>query len=352
MRFLRNTPLGFTQDQQIAIPLSSKEAHGIYTAYRNEILQNNQIVSAAGTQYYPGINNATDFLLYSPELGATTGKSVETDWVDYDYLQTMGFKLLAGRLFTKAFPGDTNGRLIVNEATLRAFQIPLSKAIGHKLNMDWQGNTNQYEIVGVLKDFHFEALHQTINPYAFLLNNRPDYNYIVAHVNTDNMANVLSFLEEKWKALRPDEPFSYTFLNEDFQKNYVAEARTSRIVSYFTTISILISCLGLFGLAAFAAQQRTKEIGVRKVLGASVSNIVLLLSKDFLTLVVIAIVIASPIAWYAMNKWLQNFAYKITISWWIFAVAGLLALVIAFVTVSFQSIKAALTNPVKSLKSE
>ncbi|GAB3967804.1 ABC transporter permease [Spirosoma terrae] len=352
MRFLRNTPLGFTQDQQIAIPLSSREAHGIYTAYRNEILQNNQIVSAAGTQYYPGINNATDFLLYSPELGATTGKSVETDWVDYDYLQTMGFKLLAGRLFTKAFPGDTNGRLIVNEATLRAFQIPLSKAIGHKLNMDWQGNTNQYEIVGVLKDFHFETLHQTINPYAFLLNSRPDYNYIVVHVNTDNMANVLSFLEEKWKALRPDEPFSYTFLNEDFQKNYVAEARTSRIVSYFTTISILISCLGLFGLAAFAAQQRTKEIGVRKVLGASVSNIVLLLSKDFLTLVVIAIVIASPIAWYAMNKWLQNFAYKITISWWIFAVAGLLALGIAFVTVSFQSIKAALTNPVKSLRSE
>ncbi|WP_420151145.1 ABC transporter permease [Spirosoma sp.] len=352
MRFLRNKSLGFTQDQQIAVPLSSKEAHGIYTTFRSEILQNNQIVGAAGTQYYPGINNATDFLLYKPEQSALNGQSVKTNRVDYDYLQTMGFKLVTGRMFSRQFPGDTNNRLVVNEATLRKFQIPVNKAIGQKLNFDWQGTTLHFEIVGVLKDFHYENLHQTIEPFTFLLNSQPDYNYIIVHVNTDNMANVLNFMEQKWKALRPDEPFSYTFLNEDFQKNYEAEARTSRIVSYFTAISILISCLGLFGLAAFAAQQRTKEIGVRKVLGASVMNIVLLLSKDFLRLVVIAILIASPIAWWAMNKWLQNFAYKITIPWWIFVVAGLLATAIAFITVSFQSIRAALMNPVKSLRSE
>ncbi|MBD2699230.1 ABC transporter permease [Spirosoma sp. BT702] len=352
MSFLRNTSLGFMQDQQIAIPLSSREAHEIYTAYRNEILQNSQVVGAAGTQYYPGINNATDFLLYKPEQTALNGQSVKTNRVDYDYLQTMGFKLATGRMFSRQFPGDTANRLVVNEATLRKFQIPLNKAVGQKLNFDWQGETHHFEIVGVLKDFHYENLHQTIEPFTFLLNSQPEYNYIIAHVNTSNMANVLSFMEAKWKALRPDEPFQYTFLNEDFQKNYEAEARTSRIVSYFTAISILISCLGLFGLAAFAAQQRTKEIGVRKVLGASVTNIVLLLSKDFLTLVVIAILIASPVAWYAMDKWLQNFAYKIDIPWWIFVVAGLLALGIAFITVSFQSIKAALMNPVKSLRSE
>jgi putative ABC transport system permease protein len=352
MRFLRNKSLGFTQDQQIAIPFHSKESNEVYTAFRSEILRNNQVLGAAGTQYYPGINNATDFLLYRPERGVMTAQSVKTNWVDYDYLQTMGFKLLTGRTFSRQFPGDTSNRIVVNEATLRKFQIPLTKAVGQKLNFDWQGKTHPYEIVGVLKDFHYENLHQTIEPYSFLLSSRPNYNFIIVHVNTANMEPVLTFLEQKWKVLLPEEPFSYTFLNEDFQKNYEAEARTSQIVSYFTIISILISCLGLFGLAAFAAQQRTKEIGVRKVLGASVTNIVMLLAKDFLLLVIIAIVIASPIGWWAMNKWLQNFAYKIDIPWWIFVVAGGLAMLIAFATVSFQSIKAALRNPVTSLRSE
>ncbi len=166
------------------------------------------------------------------------------------------------------------------------------------------------------------------------------------------MGATLSNVEKIWKELIPSEPFQYSFMNDDFQKNYQSDARTSRIVNTFTIISILISCLGLFGLAAFAAQQRTKEIGVRKVLGASVTSIVTLLSKDFLKLVLIAIVIASPIAWYAMNAWLADFAYKIDISWWVFALAGGLAVGIALLTVSFQSVRAALMNPVESLRSE
>ncbi|MFC5410242.1 ABC transporter permease [Larkinella bovis] len=352
MRFVQNKSLGFTQDQQIVIPLRNSEARTVYAPFREEILRNNQVVSAAGTQYYPGISNPTDFGLYLPEQGVGRSHNTKTNWVDFDYLQTMGFELKTGRLFSRQFPGDTNNRLIVNEAMLRKFEIPLQKAVGQRLNFDWQGQTHQYEIVGVLKDFHFENLHQAIEPYAFLLSSRPNYNYMIVHVNTDEMTNVIGFLEQKWKSLRPDDPFEYTFLNEDFQKNYQAEARTSQLVSYFTAISILISCLGLFGLAAFAAQQRTKEIGVRKVLGASVTNIVLMLSNDFLKLVLLAILIASPIAWWVMNQWLQDFAYKISIPWWIFAVSGGLALLIAFVTVSFQSIKAALMNPVKSLKTE
>ncbi|RRA99780.1 ABC transporter permease [Larkinella rosea] len=352
MRFLRNQSLGFTQDQQIAIPLRSSESRAVYTAFRNEILQNNQVISAAGTQYYPGIINPTDFGLYRPDQTVNEMQNIKNSEVDFEYLKTMGFKLVAGRLFSRQFPGDTNNRLIVNESTLRKLQIPLNKAIGQRLNFNWHGQTYNYEVIGVLKDFHYENLHQPIEPYAFMLMTRPNFNYIIAHVNSENMENVLGFLEQKWKALRPDEPFEYTFLNEDFQKNYQAEARTSRIVTWFTAISILISCLGLFGLAAFAAQQRTKEIGVRKVLGASVTSIVLLLSNDFLKLVIIAILIASPIGWWVMNKWLQNFAYKITIPWWIFAVSGGLALLIAFLTVSFQSIKAALMNPVNSLRSE
>ncbi len=352
MRFLRSKSLGFTQDQQIAVPFRSEESRNTYTAFRNEILRNNQVIAASGTQYYPGINNPSDFSLYRPDQSVSDGKIVKTNWVDTDYLQTMGFQLVTGRLFSPQFPGDTNNRMVVNESTLRKFNIPLNKAIGQKLQFDWQGKTQVLEIVGVLKDFHYENLHQIIEPYAFMLNNRPSYNYIIVHVNTAHMENILGFMEQKWKALHPDAPFEYTFLNEDFQKNYQAEVRTFRIVNYFTAISILISCLGLFGLAAFAAQQRTKEIGVRKVLGASIANIVLLLAKDFLALVLVAIVIASPIAWWAMDKWLQDFAYRIDIPWWVFVAAGILALTIAFITVSFQSIKAALMNPVKSLKAE
>ncbi|WP_247233098.1 ABC transporter permease [Telluribacter sp. SYSU D00476] len=352
MKYLRNKSLGFTQDQQIAIPFRSQESREAYTALRNEILSNNQVVAAGGAQYYPGIFNASDLVMHRPDQSKDQGHDIKINRVDYEYMQTMGFELKQGRLFSREFPGDTNDRMVVNEALLKEFQIPADKAIGQRLSFDWNGVSYPFEIVGVVKDFHYENLHQTIEPYAFLLNNGDSFNYLIVHVNTDNMQNVLGFIEQKWKALRPDEPFEYTFLNEDFQKNYQAEARTSRIVSYFTLISILISCLGLFGLAAFAAQQRTKEIGVRKVMGASVSSIVLLLSKDFLRLVLIAIVIASPIAWYAMNQWLADFAYKITIPWWVFVVSGALAVVIAFITISFQSIKAALMNPVKSLRSE
>ncbi len=352
MRFLHDQPLGFTQDQQIAIPFRSSEARGTYTAFRTEILRNNQVISAAGAQFYPGIDNLSDMVFHRPEQSVNEGHDIRINRVDYDFLQTMGFRLSQGRLFSRQFPGDTANRLIVNEATLRKFQIAPANAIGQRLNFDWQGETTPFEIVGVVKDFHFEDLHQTIEPYAFMLNNRPSFNYVIAHVNGANTGNVLAFIEQTWKSFRPDEPFEYTFLNEDFQKNYQAEARTARIVSTFTIISILISCLGLFGLAAFAAQQRVKEIGVRKVLGASVSNIVVLLAKDFLTLVIIAIVIASPLAWYAMNRWLQDFAYRIDIPWWVFVAAGGLALLIAFLTVGYQAIKAALMNPVKSLRAE
>ena len=352
MRYLQDKPLGFAQDQQIAVPFRSNESRAVYTVFRSEILRNNQVVSAAGTQFYPGIPNYSDMVFHRPDQSVEQGHDISVNQVDFEYLQTMGFRLRQGRLFSRQFPGDTAERIIVNEATLHKFQIPNAKAIGQRLNFTWQGQTTPFEIVGVLMDFHFEDLHQTIEPYAFMLNKRPSFNYIIVHVNTANMTSVLSFLEQKWKTLRPDEPFEYTFLNEDFQKNYQAESRTSRIVSTFTGISILISCLGLFGLAAFAAQQRTKEIGVRKVLGASVSAIVLLLAKDFLKLVVIAILIASPLAWYAMNRWLQSFAYQIDIPWWIFVAAGGLAIAIAFLTISFQSLKAALMNPVKSMRSE
>jgi putative ABC transport system permease protein len=208
------------------------------------------------------------------------------------------------------------------------------------------------EIIGVVKDFHFADLHQVIEPYAFFLNNDSDFNYLIAHTNTSDVSTVLTFLEARWKSLVPDEPFTYSFINEDFESNYAADANTYRIVNSFTIISILISCLGLFGLVTFATQQRSKEIGVRKVNGAKVSEVMTLLSKDFVKWISIAFVIATPLAWYVMSKWLESFAYKTTLSWWIFALAGLLALGIALLTVSWQSWKAATRNPVEALRYE
>jgi putative ABC transport system permease protein len=352
MQFLRNQPLGFNKDQQVVIPLRSDESHAAFTTLRNEIRRNNQVIGVAGTHYYPGIINPMDMSLRRPDQHTSDIKSVKTNVVDADFMGVMGFELIKGRMFSTAFPGDTNNRLVVNEAALRHLEIPLEKAVGYRLHTGRDGGTNQVEIIGVVRDFHFEDLHQPIQPYAFLLNNTPYFNYLIVHVNTDRTGQVIASLEQTWKAIRPDEPFEYTFLDEDFQRNYQADVRVSRLVSYFTVISILISCLGLFGLAAFAAQQRTKEIGIRKVLGAGVSDIVNLLSRDFLKLVLIAVVVASPIAWWVMNRWLDEFAYKIGMEWWMFALAGLLALGITLLTVGFQSMKVALMNPVKSLRAE
>ncbi len=354
MKFMRDQPLGFNKDQQIVLPLRSEQARNAYQALRNELLQSSKISGAAGTGYYPGILNPSDMGLYRPEQSKNEVAITKTNWVSPEFMEMMGFKMVTGRMLSKEFMGDTaNQTMVVNEATLRKFAIPLEKAIGQKLRMTSQNNPRTFEIVGVVKDFHFADLHQVIEPYAFFLDpNANEFNYLITHANTADVGTVLPFIESKWKALVPDEPFRYSFLNEDFQKNYDADARTARIVNVFTLISIIISCLGLFGLTTFEAQQRIKEIGVRKVLGASVTNIVALLSRDFVKLVVAAIVIATPLTWYLMNQWLQDFAYKIDIEWWVFVLAGTVAVGIALLTVSFQSMKAALMNPVKSLRSE
>ncbi|RYF53231.1 MAG: FtsX-like permease family protein, partial [Cytophagaceae bacterium] len=206
-----------------------------------------------------------------------------------------------------------------------------------------------YTVVGVVNDFHFASMHQRIAPLVMFYGS--DNYQMALRVQTTDVPGLLKTVEQTWKA-QTDTPFAYSFLNERFNNVYKAEQRIGQLFSIFASLTVIISCLGLFGLAMFTTQQRTKEIGVRKVLGASVASVVALLSRDFLKLVLVAMVIASPIAWYAMNRWLQDFAYKIDIAWWVFALAGLLAVGIALLTVSFQSIKAALMNPVKSLRSE
>lgn len=353
MKFLQSEDLGFHKDQQIILPLLSKSAVAAYQPMKAELQRDSRITSVGASLYYPGILNPADMGFHKE--GNTVEQMVITrlNWVDNDYLPTLGIQPVAGRLFSAEFPTDTANKIILNEIAVKKIGFPSpEESIGKQVLFNWQNQEHRFEIIGVVRDFHFESLHEPIDPYGFQLNSGTQHNYLIARAGAAEMPALLASIENIWKRLVPGEPFEYSFLDEDFQKNYKADRQMAGLVGSLTGIAILISCLGLFGLAAFAAERRTKEIGIRKVLGASVTGITGLLAKDFLKLVVVAIIIASPVAYWAMNKWLQDFAYRIDIEWWMFAAAGILAVAIAFLTVSFQSMRAALANPVKSLRSE
>lgn len=352
MQYLKDKPLGFQADQQIVVPIQSSEAWSNFKTLKNELTQSTTILGAGGTQFYPGIENPTSVSLYRPDQQVNEIQSVQTNTVGPELMELMEFELLAGRLFSSEFNADTANRIVVNEATLKACAIPLNQAIGQKLNFDFQGQTITYEVIGVIKDFHFEDLHQKIKPYAFLLNGAPSFNYLIAKIDGDDIAEGLRELKQRWDKLNPSTPFQYSFLKADFEQNYEADQRTAKIVSYFTLIAIIIGCLGLFSLVAFSAQRRTKEIGIRKVLGASVSSITFLLSKELLLLVLIAVGIAIPLAWSIMAKWLEAFAYHTSLEWWVFAMAAIAAVLIAIFTLSFHAIRAALASPIHALRSE
>ncbi|MDX1912899.1 MAG: ABC transporter permease [Saprospiraceae bacterium] len=354
MRFMQTADLGFYRDHQLVLPLTSAAAKAAYPALKAELERDSRLANVGASHFYPGIMNASDSGFRRE--GQTMEQSVGTrrNRVDVDFLNTLGVKVLAGRLFSREFPADTLNRIVVNETAAKKYGFATPQAaIGQTMIVTWEGQDFRYEIVGVVRDFHFENMHEVIEPYAFERNNRPHYSYLIARAQAgSDIPSLLGSVESAWSRLVPGEPFAYTFLDDDFQKNYKADRQMAGMVGSLTTIAILISCLGLFALAAFAAEQRTKEIGIRKVLGAGVAGITGLLAKDFLKLVFIAIVVASPLAYYFMDKWLADFAYRIEMEWWMFAGAGVLAVLIAFLTVSFQSVKAALANPVESLRSE
>jgi putative ABC transport system permease protein len=353
MRFLRLKDLGFVKEQQIVVPLRTATAKNHVSAFKNEAINQSSIGSVGAGMAYPGIFHPQDWLMYPQGQTMNNSKSVYINMVDDNFLQTLGVQLLAGRLFSKNFPADTLTSFVVNEETVKSFGFASPQAaIGKWLAFDSDGEQRQFTIIGVVKNFHFKDLHESIEPFAMRWYNDADFNYLLARSKGNNIKQSLTGLEATWKKLNPNEPFEYSFLDLDFQKNYEAEERQSGLINYFTIVAIIISCLGLFGLATFTAEQRTKEIGIRKVLGASVFGVVALLSKDFLKLVLIAVVIASPLAWWGMNKWLQNFAYQTSIGWQVFVITTLIALFIAFATIGFQAIRSALANPVKNLRTE
>jgi putative ABC transport system permease protein len=351
LNYLENKQLGFNKNQQIILPLRGQNERNHYAGLRDELLKNPDIKYVTSGSTYPGIPNVEDMLFYAESKSIHDVIDIHLATVGNDYFKTLGFTILSGRGFSKEYTADSNS-IVLNEAALKELGYPLKSAVGRKIYFDFKGMHTVMQIVGVVKDFNFESLYNSIKPFGFTTSMGNKYSYVIANASIKDYASLLKNIQTSWNKINPDAPFLYSFLDNDFQKNYEKDQRISLIVSYFTFIAILIACLGLFGLSAFSAEQRTREIGIRKVLGASVTNVASLLSKDFIKLVVIALLIASPLAWLAMKKWLESFAYRTPISWWTFVLAGLLAICIALITVSFQAIKAAIANPVKSLRSE
>jgi putative ABC transport system permease protein len=352
MHYLRSKDLGFTKDQQLVIPLRTTNAKNIYNALKNDVKNLPQITSTGASLYYPGIFNPSDMNFHTPEKTVKEAVNIRMNYVDNSYMQTLELKPVAGRFFSEQFPADTNQRIILNEAAVGklGFKNP-GEAIAKTIVFEWDDSVYRYEIVGVVKDFNYQSLREPIQPYGLQASNG-NFNYLILHMRSGDPGQVLQAVEKSWKKFNPTEPFEYSFLDQDFEKNYKAESRLAGLVRNFMIIAITICCLGLFGLATFSAEQRTREIGIRKVLGSSVTNIVTLLSKDFVKLVLIGNVVAIPLAWYIMNQWLQEFAFRTPLNWWVFGAAVALSLLIALLTVSYQAIKAALMNPVSALRSE
>src|SRR6478735_210207 len=341
MKFIQNKDIGYNKEQLLTIPnsyiLGKNEQ-----AYKQQMLQDTRIANATMSWYRPaGPSNYNNALAYPQGNDKLIVNGVDYH-VDEQYIPTLAMQMVTGRNFSKDFPTDSSG-IILNETAVRALGWNNSNAVGKiviRQNSE-KGNNYAFHVIGVVKNFNFKSLHETISPLFMSL--QPEGG-LIFKIKTTDIAGLLATMKKNWDAYKPEEPFTYAFMDDLFNKTYAAEQKTGTILNIFSVLTIFVACLGLFGLATYTAEQRTKEIGIRKVLGASVTQVTQMLSKEFLKLVLIASLIAFPVAWWAINKWLQSFAYRINISWWVFAVAGLTALAIALITVSFQAIKAAVAN--------
>ncbi|HEY2647637.1 MAG TPA: ABC transporter permease [Puia sp.] len=351
LHHMNSQELGFNKDQQIILPLQSPDVVKNYQVLKTELLKNPGIRKVTSGSTYPGIANIEDMLFYAEGKSINDVVDISLGNIDNDYFETLGLKLIAGRGFSGEFTADS-GSVILNEVAIKALGYNVQSAVGKNVYFDFQGSHSSMRIVGIVRNFNFEGLYNAIKPFAFnkVLGNR--YSYLIASLRTNDYKTILRETQQSWNRINPGIPFVFSFMDKDFQKNYEKEQRISGLVEYFTLIAILIACLGLFGLSAFAAEQRIKEIGIRKVLGASVVSIVALLSKDFIRIVFIAICVALPLGWYILNKWLAGFEYRIHINWWMMTLTCLLAVLIALFTISFQAVKAAIANQVKNLRSE
>ncbi len=350
LHYMENKSLGFDRDHMVVIPYNNALSEK-YEAFRTELLSGSNFKDVARSSRIPTGRLLDDMGAYTQSGDSMKPSNTDIKFVavDYDFIPAYGMQMASGRNYSRAYGTDTSN-FVLNETAIKALGWTNESAIGKPLKY---GNTTGH-VIGVVKDFHFESMHQSILPMILVLfpARINVYSNLSVKFSGQNIPAALAQLESTWKKFLPEIPYQYTFLDENFDALYKSEQKQGAIFTTFACVAILIACLGLFGLSAFAITQRVKEIGIRKVLGASVSDIVRLLSKDFLLLVAIAALIAFPVAWYAMHQWLEGFAYRINISWWVFVLAGFVAALVALFTISFQAIKAALSNPVKNLRTE
>ena len=356
VEYLNTKDLGFEKEQIMFFPMRGDNMFQNYETFKNELASLPGVVSVSIGYGFPGDLIAGDRIIV-PRDGEQVMHSVTQLLIDHDYVKTLGLQIIAGRDFSKEMQTDPDQAFIINETAVKelGFGTP-EKALGQPLHWGEWGQTNpdslkKGQVIGVVKDFHYKSLYDRVEPAVLQI--FPDaYWKVAVKLKEASMTNALDGVKEIWSKFSPDYPLEYNFLDDSFEKMYTAEHKLKSLLWIFTAMAIFVGCLGLFGLAAYAAERRTKEIGIRKVMGASVQNIVMLLSWDFVKLVIIAILVAAPVGYYFMQQWLQDFAYRINTSWWIFALAGLSALTIALITISFHAIKAALRNPIRNLRTE
>jgi putative ABC transport system permease protein len=345
MNYMRNQNLGFDKEQMVVIESNGDPAK---EAFRQSLTTIPSVKSVALSSSVPGGGNPGAYSEVENQKGDMQIANLELYFVDFDYIPNYSMKMVAGRAFSRDFKTDTTQAMVLNESAVKLLGYASPRDAVGKRFRQWG---REGKIIGVMKDFHFRSLQQEIKPLSMRI--EPNGCHLIsANITGNNVPATLAAIEEKWKTLIPNRPFNYFFLDEFFDRQYRSEQRFGNLFLNFAILAIFISCLGLLGLASYSTYQRTREIGIRKVMGASVSGIVHLLSKEFLALLFIAFVIASPIAWLVMHRWLEDFSYRIGIHWWIFMVSGMIAFLVAIFTVSFQAIRAALVNPVISLRTE
>jgi len=350
MAFMQNKNLGFNKDQVITIPLDNSEIYSRRQTFINQVKQLSGVKNVSVMSGEPGGFHDR----YTFDIADKPGETwnFRTVFTDVDYVPAFAMKLAAGRNFSKSFPTDSTAAIMLNETAVKNLGWSPQEAIGKEIMDKGLPDSIKYQrkVVGVVKDYHFSSLRETIAPLAILMRN--DHRVIAVRLASGNPKPILTAIEKVYAATAPQYPFAYSFLDEEFASQYKTEQKQGQVLTIFSVLAIFIACLGLFGLASYTTEQRRKEIGIRKILGASVSGIVTLLSTDFLKLVVLANVVAWPLAWWAMHHWLQNFSYRVDIGLIIFITAGVIALLIAILTIGFQAIKVAVANPVNALRDE
>jgi putative ABC transport system permease protein len=352
LQYIRSKDLGYKKEQLLVVQntyiLGDKAR---VATFKNEILKQTGVISGSASGFLPIISSRTDNTFFTEGSIGSQENIMMQDWeVDSDYIRTFGMKVIKGRNFDPSMLTDSS-TIIINESAARllGYEDPINKFV-YQPDFEKPNELRKRQIIGVIKDFHFASLRTNITPLCLGLKN--NIGAVTFKIDGTKANEIIRAIGTQWKQMAPEQPFSYKFVDESFEQMYRAEQRSGKLLAVFAGFAIFIACLGLFGLVTYAAEQRTKEIGIRKVLGATISNVITLLSRDFLKLVAFSLLIAVPLSWYAMNKWLDEFAYKITISWWLFAVAGGTALLIAILTISLQALKAAVANPIKSLRTE